>query len=253
MEERRMMFVIDSDADHARMLARYAVRHGGFYDSAFASDGAEGLRLIKALSPDVIILDSVLPTLDGIGVLRRIAAQTTERPVIIMLMQIQLAKMFEAAAGYGVDYFMIKPQSHRSICDAAHDLLSGGERSAEEKGSELEKSIAEYLRGLGMPAHLNGYRYMRSALMLAVDDPAMISPITKNLYPAIAKMFRTSKSCVERALRHAIAVSWQRGSRKLLSDIFGYNYDDTPYRPTNAEFIAMTSDDFRMKYKYDML
>lgn len=247
------MLVIDSDTDHARMLARYAVKHGGFYDSAFASDGAEGLRLIKTLSPDVIILDAVLPTLDGIGVLRSITAQAMEKPLIIMLIQAQLSKMFEAAAGYGVDYFMIKPQSHKSICDAAHDLLSGGAGSTDTKNSELEKSVAAYLRGLGMPAHLNGYRYMRSALMLAADDPAVLSPITKSLYPSIAKMFRTSKSCVERALRHAIAVSWQRGNRKLLSDIFGYNCDDTPYRPTNAEFIAMTSDDFRMKYKYDML
>ena len=164
-----------------------------------------------------------------------------------------LAKMVEAATGYGVDYFMIKRQSNRSACNAVREPLPDSARSAAEKDSELEKSIAAYLRGLGMPAHLNGYRYMRSALMLAVDDPAVISPITKSLYPAIAKMFMTSKSCVERALRHAIAVSWQRGSSKLLSDIFGYNCDDTPYRPTNAEFIAMTSDDFRMKYKYDML
>ncbi len=253
MEHRKMMLVIDSDPHYARALARYAVDSDSFYDSAFAADGAEGLRLIRALSPDVIILDSVLPSLDGIGVLRRIAENASEKPVIIMLMHAQPAKMFEAAARYGVDYFMIKPQSCRSICDAARDLLTGSAAPGEEKDTGLEKSIAAYLRGLGMPAHLNGYRYMRSALMLTVDDPAVISPITKSLYPAIAKMFRTSKSCVERALRHAIAVSWQRGSRKLLSDIFGYNYDDTPYRPTNSEFIAMISDDFRMKYKYDML
>ena len=156
-----------------------------------------------------------------------------------------LTNMLEAAAGNGVDCFMIKPKSRGNFRDTA--------ASTGEKGSELEKSISAYLRGLGMPAHLNGYRYMRSALMLAVDDPAVISPITKSLYPSIAEIFRTSKSCVERALRHAIAVSWQRGSRKLLSDIFGYNCDDTPYRPTNAEFIAMTADDFRMKYKYGML
>ena len=153
-----------------------------------------------------------------------------------------LTNMLEAAAGSGADCYMIKPKIRGSVSD-----------TADKKGSELEKSISAYLRGLGMPAHLNGYRYMRSILMLAVDDPAVISPITKSLYPSIAEIFRTSKSCVERALRHAIAVSWQRGSRKLLSDIFGYSSDDTPYRPTNAEFIAMTADDFRMKYKYGML
>lgn len=253
MEQRKMMLVIDSDLHYARTLARYAVESGSFYDSAFASDGAEGLRLIRTLSPDVIILDSVLPNLDGIGVLRRIAENAPEKPVIIMLMHTQLAKMLEAAAGYGVDYFMIKPQSCKSICDAALDILTGSAAPEEEKASGLEKSIAVYLRGLGMPAHLAGYRYMRSAIRLAIDDPAVISPITKNLYPAIAKRFRTSRSCVERALRHAIAVAWQRGSRKLLYDIFGYSSDDSPYRPTNAEFIAMTADDFRMKYKYDML
>ena len=182
MEQRKMMLVIDSDSDHARMLA----------------------------------------------------------------------KVFEAAAGCGIGYFTVKPQSPGNICDTAPDP-AGGAGSIDEKSPELEKSISAYLRGLGMPAHLNGYRYMRSALMLAVDDPAVISPITKNLYPAIASMFSTSNSCVERALRHAIAVSWRRGSSKLLSDIFGYCCDDTPYRPTNAEFIAMTADDFRMKYKYDML
>lgn len=254
MDKRELILVIDADNGYAKELAQYAREHGGFFDAAYASDGEEGFRLLTMLRPDIVILDAIMPVLDGMGVLRRLkAAELPKKPVIIMSARAQLTNMLEAAAGYGVDYFMIKPQSHEAVCDTAHDLLNGTAAAQASSAPELEKTVTLYLRGLGMPAHLDGYRYMRSAIMLTMDQPELISPITKRLYPMIAQKYNTTNCCVERALRHAIGVSWRRGSRKLLADIFGYTAEDSSYRPTNAEYIAMTSDDFRMKFKYSML
>lgn len=255
MDNHELILIIDANESYAKELSRFAAAQGGFYDSAYASDGEEGFRLFTVLRPDVIILDAIMPVLDGMGFLRKLnAAALPKKPVIIMSTQTPLTNLLETAARYGVDYFMIKPQSHKNVCEAARDLLTGARAAAADNAAaELEKTVTQYLRSLGMPAHLDGYRYMRSAMIMMLDDPELISPITKRLYPMIAQKYNTTNCCVERALRHAIGVSWQRGSRRLLSDIFGYTSEDVSYRPTNAEYIAMVSDDFRMKFKYDML
>ena len=255
MNKHELILIVDSDEAYARELSQYARVSGGFFDSAYACDGEEGFRLLTLLRPDVVILDAVMPVLDGMGFLRRLSALRIEKkPVVIMSARAQLASIIETASGYGMDYFMLKPQPHNCVCETAHDLLSDTVPTQDApQGNELERSVTMYLRGLGMPAHLDGYRYMRFAIMKTIAQPELISPITKRLYPMIAEKFRTSKCCVERAIRHAISVSWDRGSRKLLSDIFGYTSEDSRYRPTNAEYIAMTADDFRMKFKYNML
>ena len=255
MNKHKMILIVDSDEAYARELSQYARVSGGFFDSAYACDGEEGLRLLTVLRPDVVILDAVMPVLDGMGFLRRLSSLGfKKKPVIIMNARAHFANIIETASGYGMDYFMIKPQQHKCVCETAHDLMTDTvPASAAPQGNELERSVTLYLRGLGMPAHLDGYRYMRFAIMKTIAQPELISPITKRLYPMIAQNFRTTKCCVERAIRHAIGVSWNRGSRKLLSDIFGYTAEDSRYRPTNAEYIAMTADDFRMKFKYNML
>jgi two-component system response regulator (stage 0 sporulation protein A) len=164
--------------------------------------------------------------------------------------------MLATAIHYGVNYFMVKPQTNAEICDTIQDLLSSAKHSKTEilkkqEQQSLEENVSNFLRCLGMPAHLSGYKYIRAALMMTSDDISLLNPITQKLYPMIAEKFNTNGSCVERAMRHAISVSWKRGNKKLLCDIFGYNSDTAGmHRPTNAEYIAMAADDFRLRLKY---
>lgn len=253
---KNLILVIDSNEKYAKELAAYSKDNGFFYDSAYALNGEEGFELFTILLPDVVVLDYMMPVLDGIGFLRKLKfSGIKKKPVIIMNSHSNITSMISAAVQYGVDYFMIKPQPFEDMCSTARELLNGAAESVEakEEKNDLEKSVTMFLRTLGMPAHLDGYKYMRSAILFTLNDPGVISPITKKLYPMIAEMYKTNKSCVERALRHAIEVSWQRGNKKLIHDIFGYSCDSSLSRPTNAEYIAMAADDLRLRIKHGML
>ena len=246
------LLIIDPDERFAASVADHSKKSGLFYDSSYSTNGEEGYKLISILEPDVLIIEALIPVLDGIGILRRLYSDSIKkRPVIIINTSTHLPGLLSAAAKYGADYFMIKPQTPENICITAHDLLKGLNLSVQttENKTDTEEQITVFLKSLGMPAHLDGYKYMRSAVLYTIDDPGMISPITKRLYPALAEKYNTSKSCIERAMRHAIEVSWQRGNKKLISDIFGYDRDSLISRPTNAEYIAMTSDELRMILK----
>lgn len=246
------LLIIDPDKNYAASLAEHAKKSGLFYEASYSLNGEEGYRLISILKPDVIILEALIPVLDGIGILRRLYNnKLNKNPVIIINTSTRLPGLLSAASRYGADYIMIKPQTYENICITAHDLLKGIIASvpAPEKKTDIEGHITVFLKSLGMPAHLDGYKYIRSALLYTIKDPGMISPITKRLYPALAEKYNTTKSCIERAMRHAIEVSWQRGNKKIISDIFGYDRDSLISRPTNAEYIAMTSDEMRLMLK----
>lgn len=253
------MLVVDDDEKYAAELTSHARLCGDFLDASYALDGEEGLRMFQLLKPDIIILDAVMPKLDGIGFLRKLKnCGCKKKPVIIMNSHSRLTSLLHAAAEYGIDYFMIKPQSYREICRTVYDLTAGSETSdnnvSDSKTDDMEKHVTLFLRKLGIPAHLNGYHYIRSAIMMTSDDLSLLSPITKKLYPMIADTYKTTKCCVERAMRHAIGVSWKRGNKKLLNDIFGYSSDNRSIdRPTNSEYLAMAVDDFRLRLKHGMI
>ncbi len=257
MNERISVLVVDDDEKYDKELVSYIKgRSEHFLDAAYAVDGEEGLEVAKLIHPDVIILDQLMPRLDGIGFLRRLRYVCHDhKPIIIMNSVSRLTGMLRTAAEYGMSYYMVKPQLCSEICDTIIDLYRG--RSAAEPpkrggGDKLEAGVTAYLRHLGVPAHLTGYKYMRSALMMTIKDISLLTPITKKLYPMIADKYGTNNSCVERAMRHAIGVSWERGDKKLLNDIFGYSSESgmMHHRPTNSEYIAMAADDFRLKMKY---
>lgn len=258
MKHNKTILIIDDDAEYAKDLAAYASNHGFFQASAYAADGEEGFSVLQLTEPNVIILDTLMPRLDGIGFLRRLKNEYSgDKPIIIMVSEASLQGMMQAAAGYGVDYFMLKPQRFESICETARDLSEDCDRSAvsrQEPEDSLEENVTVFLRSLGFSANHNGYRYMRSAIMMTMNDFSVLSPITQRLYPSLAQMYNTSKYSVERSLRHAISKSWDRGNKKLLSDIFGYSADNSNLsRPTNSEYIAMAADDFRLRLKHDAL
>ncbi|MGN0162962.1 MAG: sporulation transcription factor Spo0A [Candidatus Ornithomonoglobus sp.] len=257
MKNKISVLVVDDDEKYVKELVSYMKTCGDFMDAEYALDGEEGLEMALITRPDAIVLDAVMPRLDGIGFLRKLNAAKPERmPVIVMNSASQMSSMLNTAIHYGVNYFMVKPQSCSDICDTIFDLLSSDKeaRLSEHKKQEemsLEENVTSFLRCLGMPAHLSGYRYIRSALIRTTNDISLLNPITQKLYPVIAKEFNTSDSCVERAMRHAIEVSWKRGNKKLLNDIFGYGPDTSGTRhPTNSEYIAMAADDFRLRMKY---
>ena len=254
MNKKYIMLIIDPDKKYSSELAGYAKKSGFFFESSYSLNGEDGYRSVFLLKPDIIILDALIPVIDGISLLRKINSEYTEKkPIIIMNTYTRIPGMITAATRYGVDYFMVKPQSYENICTTAHEMLNGiiipTTQPHKEVTVNVENEISVFLKSLGMPAHLDGYKYIRSALLYTINDPGIISPITKKLYPALAEKYNTTKNCIERAMRHAIEVSWQRGNKKLLSDIFGYCRDSVISRPTNAEYIAMTADDMRIRLK----
>lgn len=256
MNSKLQILVADDDEAYAKELCACINTQDGFAAAGYALNGAEALELAQILRPDAIILDLLMPVLDGIGFLRRLEVPgTRKKPIIIMMSQSSIPKIITAAISNGADYFMVKPQSCRVICDTIRDLKSAAaairpDEAIHENSLAIENHISRFIRNLGIPAHLDGYKYIRDAIMLATADMSILTPITKKLYPVIAERYGTTNSCVERAIRHAISVSWIRGNRNMFNDIFGYSADDSARRPTNSEYIAMAADDFRLRCKY---
>ena len=220
-----------------------------------ASNGIEALERIEKLSPDVVLLDIVLSGLDGLQLLKN-AQLLTRLPVFIVTTAIRNEKIMQDAISFGASYYMLRPFDFAVLADRILDFAKKGAHRAEtmlsfSKDSELslEAQVTQIMHELGVPAHIKGYQYMREAIMMAVEDMDVINSITKLLYPSVAKRFSTTPSRVERAIRHAIEVAWDRGDIDVLDSIFGYTVQNDKGKPTNSEFIAMIADKLRLKIK----
>lgn len=259
MKKRLSVMVADDNEGYAKGLGEFIGGRDDMEFAGYALDGEEALELAMLVRPDVIVLDMLMPRLDGMGFMRRLGSigAQREKPVIIINSMSKLRSMIETAERAGADYFMLKPQSFECVCDTIADIcMDRTEEKAETEAADgrmIELGVSNYLRTLGVPVNLDGYKYIRSAIMMAADDMSLLEPITKKLYPMIADKFHTNGGCVERSMRHAIKVSWQRGNKKMINDIFGYSSEDGKRRPTNSEYIAMAADDFRLRCKYGML
>lgn len=251
------ILIIDDDAVYAKELAYYLKGCEGILEAEIANNGAEGIEMAKIMKPDVVVLDAFMPVLDGIGFLKRFSTlQISKKPIIIMNSVSQMNILIERAIKYGANYFMIKPQPYREVYSTIWDLLNytQPEPLIIPQKESTEKIIANHLKQLGVPAHIIGYKYIKMALSLAIEDINVLNPITKKLYPQIAIAYSTSKSCVERAIRHAITKSWSQGNQSLIRSIFGYCAKDSGInRPTNSEYIAMVADDLNMRIKHNKL
>lgn len=248
------VLVVDDDEEYSHALGDHIRLYDEFIFAGYAVNGEEAVEMVKLTNPDVIILDLLMPKLDGLGFLRRLNAMgLKKKPRIIINSSSSLANMLDIVQKYNVDYITIKPQSFRDICAVIKDITNiRGEKVNiidKEKDNE-EKQITDFLHHLGVPSHLSGYKYIRLGIMLAIRDMSILESITGKLYPTIAEHYNTKNCCVERAIRHAISVSWKRGNRKLINDVFGYTVEDNAHRPTNAEYMAMAADDFRLRFKY---
>ncbi|MCD8323668.1 MAG: sporulation transcription factor Spo0A [Clostridiales bacterium] len=229
-----------------------------------AKNGEEACEVIKTKEPDIVLLDIVMPKLDGLGVMDRTNRDKTIRkhPNYIIISAIGQENVTEDAFRLGASYYLMKPFDqealvHRikyikdSIGRKPADAKKGGiyENTHEAQEHDLETDVTNIIHEIGVPAHIKGYQYLREAIMMSVNDIEMLNSITKILYPTIAKKFQTTSSRVERAIRHAIEVAWSRGKMDTIDKIFGYTIQCGKGKPTNSEFIALIADKIRLDYR----
>ena len=215
---------------------------------ASVSDGEQALDLVKSGVADVLVLDLVLSGMDGLELLRQISAQSPYHPATLVVSGFTRGNVVNQAAALGADFFMTKPCRMDSVAERVRTLCSGT-MDAPAVGPSLETLITSIIHEIGVPAHIKGYQYLREAILIAVEDMDVINAVTKVLYPEVAKRFGTTASRVERAIRHAIEVAWDRGDLDTLQKYFGYTVNSAKGKPTNSEFIAMIADRLQLQQK----
>ncbi len=220
-------------------------------------DGLKVLEEIADIHPDVAIIDVFMPGLDGIGVLNALDRLSMEdRPGIIVMSAFKSPKLENDVLDAGADLYMVKPFDYGKLALKIHELARIQNRPSASRmpvrrfgESSLEVTVTDIIHQIGVPAHIKGYHYLRYAIMTAVENPDIINAVTKQLYPSVAKHFDTTSSRVERAIRHAIEVAWDRGDVEVLNSYFGYTIHNSRGKPTNSEFIAMISDKLRLRMR----
>lgn len=217
-------------------------------------DGRAVLEALTHHRPDVILMDLFLPRLDALGVLSELEQmQLSYRPHIFIMSGFDNPALEREVMAAGADYYFLKPFDAAAMAQRIQTLC--GEKSPvrfsrpQESGRSLDMEITEMIHQIGVPAHIKGYQYLRDAIRMAIEDEQIINAVTKRLYPAVAKKHATTSSRVERAIRHAIEVAWDRGDVDVLTSYFGYTIHNERGKPTNSEFIAMIADRFRLQLK----
>ena len=220
-----------------------------------AANGLEALDLIQRLRPQVLLLDMVLPRLDGYGLLEKLQQlPANERPAVIATTSLGRDDFITRAFELSVAYYMVKPIDlpflARQILSAVHcgaPSMTAVPPPPPEEPDDLERLVTAMLMQIGVPAHLSGYKFIRTALMAVIDRPELFSSLTRVLYPEIARQFGTTPSCVERAIRHAISLTWDRGGGENYRRLLGRQASTVGDKPTNSEFLAQVSEGIRLK------
>jgi len=242
MEPVKRLLVADPDESYRRTLRRVFEQKGEFTVVGDTGDGEELVRMARAGGIDAIVMDMVLTGMDGLSVLEELSDLET-RPRIIILSGYTKGGVTEVASELGADYFMVKPCIESVLYQRVQQLTGMNVVLPEvPKRISLESRITAIIHEVGVPAHIKGYQYLREAIFIAVNDMDVINAVTKVLYPSVAKKFATTSSRVERAIRHAIEVAWDRGDLETLQKYFGYTVSNAKGKPTNSEFIAMIAD-----------
>ena len=227
-----------------------------------ARNGEEACRVIKEKEPDIVLLDIIMPKLDGLTVMEKVGQdiQIQKKPVFVVISAIGQERITEDAFDKGANYYVMKPFNNEILLNrikTVRKVFRGHERRAEEvientqiREDDLENRVTDMLHEIGIPAHIKGYHYLRDAIIMAVEDMDVLNAITKVLYPTVAKKYQTTSSRVERAIRHAIEVAWSRGKLDTLDELFGYTVSNGKGKPTNSEFIALIADTIQLEYKH---
>ena len=273
MREKNTVLIADDNQEFSTTLATYLKNQEDMVVVGRAKDGNEALDMVSSLMPDVLLLDVIMPHLDGIGVLEQMnMIKLNKKPICIMLSAVGQDKVTQRAIELGAEYYVVKPfdidllitrirelknykpssQNNnfisREIGISKQQYIDIPNNSA-NKEENIEALVTNVIHEVGVPAHIKGYQYLREAIIMVINDIDVINQITKCLYPQIANKFHTTPSRVERAIRHAIEVAWGRGEQKTVENIFGYTISAAKGKPTNSEFIAMISDKLRLELK----
>ncbi|NLH00733.1 MAG: sporulation transcription factor Spo0A [Clostridiales bacterium] len=259
METKSRVLIADSGEDFRFLMADTISSEEDMTVVGTAGDGIETLALIEQKHPNVIVMDLVLTKLDGLGVLQKLS-QMNYKPAVIIVSGFFNDHVVQEAAELGAYYFMPKPCDVPALLSRIRQVSTANKTvnsaSVKQQGIEmyrkednLEAVVTEVIHEIGVPAHIKGYQYLREAIILAINDMEVINSVTKVLYPTVAKKFCTTPSRVERAIRHAIEVAWDRGDIETLQKFFGYTVSNVKGKPTNSEFIAMIADCLSLRRK----
>lgn len=256
MNDKIKILIGDDSAQFGAACAN-ALRMHGFYVITRPKDGGEVLSAIESEQPDAVIMEAVMPGIDAIGVIKKTLSAHGTAPRFIVTSSYINEFMENQVMAAGADYYMLRPFDNELLSErvkALFDIDSDGEYSGESRQSRrqppnLSIIVTDMIHRIGVPAHIKGYHYLREAIILSVGDKEMLESVTKLLYPAVAKKFSTTPSRVERAIRHAIEIAWDRGDLDVLNSFFGYTVSTGKGKPTNSEFIALISDKICLKYQ----
>ncbi len=259
MEMTTKILIADENAAQRQAL-KNELNRCGYRNVEEASNGEEALVKIGRYHPDVAIIDIWLSKLDGIGVIRNchsLSFAPDLPPVFIVVSMVSNQNIFMEATNAGADLCLLKPYNIESLCDHISSLADNRMKNVEgikavnnaDRTPDIETQVTKIIHQIGVPAHIKGYQYLRTAILLTIKDSDIINSVTKVLYPSVAKKYQTTTSRVERAIRHAIEVAWDRGDVDTLNSYFGYTVQNNRGKPTNSEFIAMIADNLRLKYK----
>ena len=252
MDNHMTVIIADNSEEFCSSLSAILQRTEGFRVLGVANDGEQAVRMVTERKPNMLVLDMMLAKKDGIGVLKAIS--TMERkPVVLATSGFVTEYVASAAANLGVRYLMLKPCDLTALVERMEEARGGDllhlSATGRNKAGNIETLVTNIIHEIGAPAHIKGYQYLREAIIIAVGDMDVINAITKVLYPQVAKTFQTTPSRVERAIRHAIEVAWDRGDLDTLQRFFGYTVSNTKGKPTNSEFIALIADKLQLQLK----
>ena len=265
MSEKIKIVLADDNKDFCQVLKEYLSNESDIEILGIAKDGVEALQLVKETKPDLLVLDVIMPHLDGLGVIEKLNDMNLEKmPKIIVLSAVGQDKITQSAINLGADYYIVKPFDFVIFINRIRELV--GSRTIQtqinrqnkdiqmtrsdfvKNVGNIETEITNIIHEIGVPAHIKGYLYLREAIKMVIENVELLGAVTKELYPSIAKKFNTTPSRVERAIRHAIEVAWSRGKVDTINQLFGYTVHNTKGKPTNSEFIAMIADKLRLEH-----
>lgn len=255
--ENKISILIADDGSGFGKACRSTLESYGYSVFTVEKNGKTVLEEIKTKSPDVVLMDAFLHQVDALGVLKEASEMQIERkPVMLVMSAVDNAKFEQEIMNAGADYCFLKPFDIELMAQRVRQMVKWHKEEKKEliidysrENSDLEIIVSDIMHQIGVPAHIKGYQYLRTSILMAIDDPEIMHSITKCLYPFVAKTYKTTASRVERAIRHAIEVAWDRGDVDILNAYFGYTIQNSRGKPTNSEFIAMISDKLRLKMK----
>lgn len=259
MDQNTKILIADENAE-SRKKCREALTRSGFRYVEEAYNGEDALMKINRSRPDVVIADIWLSKLDGIGLIRSCNSTVTgsKKPIFIIMSLVSNQNILIDAMNAGASLCLLKPLDYGSLAEHIDSLTKAPNSAPATKSDanaiadampDIETQVTKIIHQIGVPAHIKGYQYLRTAILMTIRDSDIINSVTKVLYPSVAKKYSTTTSRVERAIRHAIEVAWDRGDVDTLNSYFGYTIQNTRGKPTNSEFIAMIADSLRLKMK----